>query len=51
MELQLKLVYNKIRNYYRSLASSINKIIAQLAKGAQQIAYKMVLMRKEIAQL
>ena len=45
------LVYNRIRNYYRLLASSINKKVAQLTKGAQQMAHEMVLMREEIARL
>ena len=49
IEAQSMLVYNRIRNHYRLLASSINKKVAQLTKGAQQMAHEMVLMREEIA--
>ena len=45
------LVHNRIRNYYRLLASSINKKVAQLTKGAQQIAHEIVLIREEITYL
>ena len=51
MEAQLMLLQNRLQKYQGSPASSINEQVRQLTKGAQQIAYNMVLVQEEIGQL
>jgi excinuclease UvrABC ATPase subunit len=48
IDAQLTLIQNPIQNYCRSLASLLDKQVKQLSKGAQQIAYNIVLMQEEI---
>jgi hypothetical protein len=40
-----------MQNYQESLASSLDKQVKQLSKGAQQIAYNIVLVQKKIGRL
>jgi hypothetical protein len=40
-----------MQNYQGSLASSLDKQVKQLSKGAQQIAHNMVLVQEEISRL
>ena len=40
-----------MQNYQGSLASSLDKQVKQLSKGAQQIAYNIVLVQEEIGRL
>ena len=51
MEEQTRLVQMSMQKYHGSPASSIDKKVAQLTKGAQQMAHEMVLMREEIVRL
>ena len=40
-----------MQNYQGSPASSLDEQVKQLSKGAQQIAYNMVLMREDVSRL
>jgi hypothetical protein len=51
IEAQSKLIQNCIQNYRGSPASSLDKQVKQLSKGAQQIAHNMVLIQEEIGRL
>ncbi len=51
IEAQLTLIRNRMQNYRRSLASLLDKQVKQLSKGAQEIAYNIVLMQKKIGRL
>ena len=45
------LLQNRLQKYRGSPASSIDEQVRQLTKGAQQIAYNMVLVQEEMGQL
>jgi hypothetical protein len=51
IEAQSTLIRNRIQNYQGSPASSLDEQVKQLSKGAQQIAYNMVLVQEEIGRL
>ena len=51
IEAQSTLIRNRMQIHQGSLASSLDKQVQQLTKGAQQIAHEMVLMRAEIERL
>ena len=51
MEAQSMLLQNRLQKYRGSPASSIDEQVRQLTKGAQQIAYNMVLVQEEIGWL
>ncbi|KAI1676274.1 DDE superfamily endonuclease [Pyrenophora tritici-repentis] len=50
-EAQSTLIRQRVRNRPGSSASSLDEKVAQLSKGAQQIAHEMTLMREEVAAL
>ena len=45
------LIRNRMQKYRGSPASSLNEQVKQLSKGAQQIAYNIVLVQEEIGRL
>jgi hypothetical protein len=51
VEAQSTLIRQRVRNRPGSSASSLDEKVAQLSKGAQQIAHEMTLMREEVAAL
>jgi hypothetical protein len=51
IEAQSTLIRNRMQNYQGSPASSLDRQVKQLSKGAQQIAYNMVLVQEEIGRL
>ncbi len=51
IEAQSTLIRNRVQNYRRLPASSLDEQVKQLSKGAQQIAYNMVLMREDVSRL
>ena len=51
MEAQSMLLQNRLQKYRGSPASSIDEQVRQLTKGAQQIAYNMVLVQEEMGRL
>ncbi|KXL42635.1 MAG: hypothetical protein FE78DRAFT_543521 [Acidomyces sp. 'richmondensis'] len=51
IEAQSTLIRERIQKRPGSSTSSTNQYVVQLSKGAQQIAYEIVLIRKEIARL
>jgi hypothetical protein len=51
IEAQSTLIRNRIQNYQGSPASSLDEQVKQLSKGAQQIAYNIVLVQEEIGRL
>jgi adenosyl cobinamide kinase/adenosyl cobinamide phosphate guanylyltransferase len=48
IEVQSLLIRNQMQNHQGSPASSLDKQVKQLSKGAQQIAHNMVLVQEEI---
>ena len=51
VEAQSTLIRQRVRNRPGSSASSLDEKIAQLSKGAQQIAHEMVLLREKVGSL
>ena len=51
VEAQSTLIQRRLRNHPGSSASSLDEAVAQLSKGAQQIAHNMVLMQEKIGRL
>ncbi|EDU44804.1 hypothetical protein PtrM4_055810 [Pyrenophora tritici-repentis] len=51
IEAQSTLIRQKVRNRPESSASSLDKQVAQLSKGAQQMAHKMTLMMEKMNSL
>ena len=51
VEEQLTLIWNRIQFYQGSSASLLDEQVRQLTKGAQQIAYNIVLVQEEISRL
>jgi hypothetical protein len=51
IEAQSTLIRNRMQIHQGSPASSLDEQVKQLSKGAQQIAYNMVLMQEEISRL
>jgi hypothetical protein len=51
IEAQSTLIRNRMQNHQGSPASSLDKQVRQLSKGAQQIAHNMVLVQEEMGRL